>query len=56
MSVKDLKKRLDKCNAEHEQQVKYCTNEELETKGAMEKTEAAHGGALGFNCASGETR
>lgn len=37
MSVKDLKKQLDKCDAEHEQQVKDCTNKELETKEAMER-------------------
>lgn len=46
MSVKDLKKRLDKCDAEHEQQVKDCTNKELETKEAMEKAEWAHGSAV----------
>lgn len=46
MSVKDLKKQLDKCDADHEQQVKDCTNKELDTKEAMEKAFAAHGGAL----------
>jgi len=46
MSVKDLKKRLDKCNADHEQQVKDCANKELETKEAMEKAEAAHNRAV----------
>ena len=47
MSVKDLKKQLDKCDADHEQQVKDCTNKELETKEAMGKAEAAHSSALG---------
>ena len=46
MPVKDLKKRLDKCDAEHEQQIKDCTNTELETKEAMEKSEMAHGSAV----------
>lgn len=47
MSVKDLKKQLDKCDADHEQQIKDCTNKELETKEAMKKAEGAHGSALG---------
>jgi hypothetical protein len=46
MSVNDFKKRLDKCNADHEQQVKNCTNKELETKEAMEKAGLAHSSAL----------
>lgn len=46
MSVKDLKKQLDKCDAEHEQQIKDCTNKELETKEAKEKAEWAHGSAV----------
>ena len=46
MSVKDFKKQLDKCDAEHEQQIKDCTNTELETKEAMEKAEWAHGSAV----------
>lgn len=46
MSVKDLKKQLDKCDADHEQQIKDCTNTELETKEAMEKAEWAHGSAV----------
>lgn len=46
MPVKDLKKQLDKCDAEHEQQIKDCTNKELETKEAMEKAEWAHGSAV----------
>lgn len=45
MSVKDLKKQLDKCDADHDQQIKDCTNTELETKEAMEKAEWAHGSA-----------
>lgn len=45
MSVKDLKKQLDKCDAEHEQQIKDCTNKELETKEAKENAETAHGSA-----------
>ena len=47
MSVKDFKKQLDECDAEHEQQIKDCTNTELETKEAMGKAEAAHSSALG---------
>lgn len=46
MSVKDLNKRLAKCDDDHEQQVKDCTNKELETKEAMEKATAAHNCAL----------
>ena len=46
MSVKDFKKRLDKCNADHDQKVKDCTNKELETKEAMEKAETAHNVAV----------
>lgn len=46
MSVKDLKKQLDKCDADHEQQIKDCTNKELETKEAMEKAKSAHGRAV----------
>lgn len=44
--MKDLKKQLDKCDADNEQQIKYCTNKELETKEAMEKAEWAHGSAV----------
>jgi len=46
MSVQDLKKQLDKCNADHEQQMKDCTNQELETKDALGKAETAHGMAV----------
>lgn len=56
MSVKDLKKQLDKCDADHEQQIKDCTNKELETKEAMEKAESAHGRALGALKNAKETR
>ena len=56
MSVKDLKKQLDKCDAEHEQQVKDCTNKELETKEAMEKAEIAHNGAVAALKKTKETR
>ena len=56
MSVKDLKKQLDKCDAEHEQQVKDCTNKELETKEAMEKAETAHNGAVAALKKTKETR
>lgn len=56
MSVKDLKKQLDKCDAEHEQQVKDCTNKELETKEAMEKAEAAHDRAVTALKKTKETR
>lgn len=56
MPVKDLKKQLDKCDAEHEQQVKDCTNKELETKEAMENATAAHGSALGALKNAKETR
>lgn len=56
MSVKDLKKQLDKCDADHEQQVKDCTNKELETKEAMEKAETAHNGAVAALKKTKETR
>ena len=56
MSVKDLKKQLDKCDADHEQQVKDCTNKELETKEAMGKAEAAHSSALAALKKTKETR
>jgi hypothetical protein len=56
MSVKDLKKQLDKCDVEHEQQVKDCTNKELETKEAMEKAEIAHNGAVAALKKTKETR
>lgn len=56
MSVKDLNKRLAKCDDEHEQQVKDCTNKELETKEAMEKATAAHGAALAALKNAKETR
>ena len=56
MSVKDLKKQLDKCNADHEQKVKDCTNKELETKEAMEKAETAHNGAVAALKKTKETR
>lgn len=45
MPVEELKKQLDKCDADHEQQIKDCTNKELETKEAKEKAEWAHGSA-----------
>lgn len=45
MPVDDLKKQLDQCDADHEQQIKDCTNKELETKEAKEKAEWAHGSA-----------
>lgn len=56
MSVKDFKKQLDKCDADHEQQVKDCTNKELETKEAEEKATAAHGAALSALKHARETR
>lgn len=56
MSVKDLKKQLDKCDADHEQQIKDCANKELETKEAMKKAESAHGSALGALKNAKETR
>lgn len=56
MSVKDLKKQLDKCDAEHEQQVKDCTDKELETKEAMAKANAAYSSALAALKNAKETR
>ena len=56
MPVEDLKKRLDKCNADHEQQVKDCTNKELETEKAMRKAETAHDRAVAALKNAKETR